>query len=238
VDIQGFGEKILHQCYEGGLLETPVDLYTLRVEDLCSLERVGKKLAQNLVDQVSAHRTIPLETLLRALGIEEFGRHVATILAQKYRELSRIRQLTVEELASIHTIGPVTAEKVVLGLQEKSPLLERLLEQITIAPHEAAAGPAPAGTGEATKPLEGKSFVFTGKLQSFERKKAQQRVQLLGGQTPSGVTADLSYLVVGDGPADRQSSKLVKAQKYIDSGAALQIISEAEFLALVGGIEQ
>jgi DNA ligase (NAD+) len=234
VDMQGFGEKLLTQAYDAGLLRGLVDLYTLEVKELVKLERVGEKSASNLLEQVEEHRTMELATFLRALGIEELGKHVSGILQGTYGSLERVRQVTVEELAAIHTIGDIIAEKVVAGLAEKSELIDQLLEYVTLTTPQAAPASA-AEDGEAAG-LAGKSFVFTGKLLAFDRKQAQKRVKALGGEAPSGVTKTLTYLVVGDGAEGRQSSKLTKAQKYVAEGAPLKIISETEFLEMVGEV--
>lgn len=228
LDIQGFGDKLLAQAYDEGLLRSPVDLYTLGVEALTRLERVGKKLAGNLVAQVDDHRQVELAAFLRALGIEELGKHVSAILAEQFGTLERVRKVTVEELAAIHTIGPIIAEKVVAGLAERAELIDRLLDHVKVL----RADEAPA-VGEAG-PLAGKSFVFTGKLLAFDRKQGQKKVQALGGETPSGVTKQLSFLVVGDGAEARESSKLKTAKKYVAEGAPLQIIGEKAFLAMIG----
>ena len=225
VDIQGFGAKLLTQAHDKGLLRGgPVALYRLQAADLLGLERVGQKLADKLVADVAAHQRLELSTFLRALGIDELGRHVAGILQQRYGTLARVRQVTAEELAEIHTIGEVIAAKVVAGLLQQAEQIDLLLEYITL---EVAAEAAAGG------PLTGQSFVFTGKLLQLERKAAQQRVKALGGDAPSGVTRALTYLVLGDGAEARKSSKQVKAEKYIADGAALRVISEGDFLQLV-----
>lgn len=232
IDIQGFGDKLLAQCYDASLLRSPVDLYTLDKDKLVELERMGDKSAQNAIDQVAEHSTIELATFLRALGIEELGKHVSAILAERYETLERVRQVGAEELAAIHTIGEIIAEKVVNGLAREAAPIDSLLQHVTIA---APAAPAAAvADGEAS--LAGQSFVFTGKLEAFDRKAAQKRVKALGGAAPSGVTKGLTYLVLGDGTEKRESSKLKKARKYVEEGAALKIISEGDFLDMVGEV--
>jgi DNA ligase (NAD+) len=228
LDIQGFGDKLLAQAYDQGMLRGPVDLYALGVDALTRLERVGVKLAGNLVAQVDDHRQVELATFLRALGIEELGKHVSAILAEQFATLERVRKVTVEELAAIHTIGPIIAEKVVAGLAEQAELIDRLLEHVVVLRADQAPAAAAAGL------LTGKSFVFTGKLLAFDRKQGQKKVQALGGETPGGVTKQLTYLVVGDGAEARESSKLKTAKKYVAEGAPLKIIGEKEFLAMIG----
>lgn len=119
----------------------------------------------------------------------------------------------------------------VKGLEDKAPLLEALLGEVELFVERRAASAAPGQTG-AAGPLAGKSFVFTGTLTAFDRKTAQKKVFALGGEAPDGVSKTLSYLVVG--AEERKSSKLTKAEKLIAEGAPLRILSEAEFLEMIG----
>lgn len=238
VDLLGFGDKLLGDAFDKGLLRGPADLYRLTRADLLRLERVGEKLADRLLRQLAARRRLPLEVLLRALGIEELGQHVARLLAQHFTSFERVRRVTVAELAALHSVGPVIAAKVVRGLEEAAPLIEALLAEVVL---EAGARGGPPGApedadaaGDRRGPLSGKSFVFTGKLQTLERKAAQRDLAACGATTPAGVSQELDYLVVGAGDAAAPpSSKLLKAQRLQAEGARLQIISEQEFLALL-----
>jgi len=227
-DIQGLGDKLLSDAYEKGMLRSPADLYELTAERLLQLERVKEKTANNILASIDAHRTLDLATFLRALGVDELGKHVSVILAERYHTLDAVRRVEREELAAIHTIGEIIADKVVAGLAARAPLIDRLLQHVTLA----GPGAIPAEGGA----LAGQSFVFTGKLEAFDRKKAQKRVKALGGAAPSGVTKGLTYLVVGDGSEKRESSKLTKARKYIADGAAIKIIGEGDFLDMVGEV--
>ena len=88
-------------------------------------------------------------------------------------------------------------------------------------------------------PLAGASFLFTGAMEQMARKEAQELVRTAGGSTPSSVSASLDYLVLGDKDHPRylggwRSSKLKKAEKLIEGGSALRIISESEFLERIG----
>ncbi len=234
LDILGFGDKLLASAYDAGALKSPADLYTLTEEKLLGLERVGPKLAAKLIKEIADRRQIRLSVFLRALGIDDLGRHVAEILEEHCGELDKVRRITVEELSSIHTIGTETAQSVVKGLKDRGKLIDALLKHVTLGAAARAKGGAAAAGDEAEGggALAGKSFVFTGTLTAFDRKTAQKKVEALGGTAPSGVTKDLSYLVVG--PEERKSSKLVKAEKYVAEGAALKIISEQDFLRMIG----
>ena len=223
VGIDGFGEKILAALYDSGQVTDPAELYDLTVEELLPMERMGETLAAKLVANVAARRRIPLSLFLQGLGIRELGRHAAKILAG-FGSLERVRSLTEEELSEIHTIGPVIAGEVVRGLKDKSPLIEKLLERITVEEGEAVS--------EKKGPLSGSSFLFTGKLLSMERGAAEELVEEKGGRAAQSVTKELDFLVVGDGGG--AGSKLEKARKLSEKGGKVKVISEEEFLSMVG----
>jgi DNA ligase (NAD+) len=234
-DIQGFGDRMLGELYDRGLVRGPADLFKLQVGDLLPIERVGEKLATKLVNEVAARRTLPLDTFLRSLGVDELGKHVSKILASEYRTLDAVLALSAEELAAIHTIGDVIARSVTEGLKAVRPLIDELLHYITIAPPDERQEAAQAqGTG----PLAGESFVFTGKMARLERKAAQQKVLALGGSIPDAVSKTTTYLVVGDDKPDgKKSTKEKSADKLVAAGAPLKIISESEFLARIEALE-
>ncbi len=228
VDLQGFGPKVITAAADAGLLATPADYYTLRASDLEGLERLGEKSAQNLVAQVDAHRELPLAVFLQALGIEHLGKQNATLLAGEFLTLARVRSLTRADLIAIRGIKDAIADALVDGLTSRRELIDALLLHVTVQDGERPT----AVTGGA---LQGKSFVFTGALEGFTREQAQARVLALGGETPSGVTKSLTYLVVGAGKGSK-SSKQTKAESLIAAGAPLQVLSEDEFLRLCGGV--
>ncbi len=229
VDIQGFGPKVISAAVDAELLSTPADFYTLRAADLEALERLGEKSAQNLIDQIDAHRELPLAVFLQALGAPHLGKQNAQLLAGEFTSLQRILGLGRDDLMTVKGIKDAIADAIVDGLKARAELVEALLRHVKVADAErpeAVAGGA----------LTGKSFVFTGTLEGFTREQAQARVQALGGEVPSGVNKALAYLVVGAGKGAK-SSKQKKAEELIAAGAALKVISEAEFLELSGGIE-
>jgi DNA ligase (NAD+) len=234
VDIQGFGPKVVTQAVDAGLLSSPADFYTLRTEDLENLDRLGRRSAQNLVDQVEAHKSIELSVFLQALGIDHLGKQNAILLAEEFRTLAAVRALDRDALLAVHGIKDAIADAILGGLTAHSELIDALLAHVTVvdlgeAP--AAKEAASADLGETV--LGGKSFLFTGALEAFTRKEAEEKVEQYGGVSAAGVSKTLDYLVVGAGKGAK-SSKQKKAEKLIEAGAALKIISESEFLALIG----
>jgi len=229
VDIQGFGPKVIAAAVDAGLLSTPADYYTLRATDLGELERLGEKSAQNLIDQIEAHRELPLAVFLQALGVEHLGKQNAQLLAGEFETLQRIVGLGRADLMAIRGIKDAIADAIVDGIKARAELIDALLKHVEVARGEKPERPAGGA-------LTGKSFVFTGTLEGFTREQAQARVQELGGECPSGVNKALGYLVVGAGKGAK-SSKQKKAEELIAAGAPLKVLSEAEFLELTGGIE-
>ncbi len=234
----GFGPIVLAQLFDAGLLRSVADFFRLEAHRIQHLERMGERSAQKLVANVQSCRRLPAEVFLRALSIDELGKHVSKLLAETYGNLDRIRALEASELAGLHTIGDTIAQAVVEGLKEKSKLIDELLGFITLSwPGELA-----SETPITRSALSGKSVLFTGAMASMTRGKAQDLVNAHGATAAGAVTKTLDLLVLGDKDMDRfktgwRSSKLQKAEQLIGQGAALKIISESDFLALVNAIE-
>lgn len=220
--IEGFGSVWLDTLTRAEILRTPIDLYTLKAEDVLHLEGVGEVRAQKWIESVDQTRTLPLATFLCALGIRDLGKSASQALAERYRSLSALRLAQTDEIESLHNFGALTAHYIVEGLKQRAELIEALLSHITVQDVEEPE----SDQFEGILPLSGKSFVFTGTLVCMKRAAAQERVRALGGTTPNGVSAKLSYLVIGD--EGRAGSKKTKAEKL-----KIPILSEAEFLSLL-----
>lgn len=226
VGIDGFGPKIITKAVDAGLLSVPADYYRLTVEQLSSFDRLGRRSAQNLVDEVTAHRSIPLPTFLQSLGIDHLGKQYALLLADNFGTLKRVRTVTREQLLELRGIKDAIADSLVAGLEHRKDMIDGLLAEVTVPEWEVAAVPE---TGEG--PLAGKSFLFTGTLEALNRKTAQEKVVAMGGVAANSVTKTLDYLVIGAGRGQK-SSKQKKAEKLVADGAPLQIISEEDFLTM------
>ena len=225
LDIQGLGPKVLRSLFNAGLVKTPANLFRLRKPDLMGLERMGDTLADKLLANIQARRTLPLAQFLTALGIDELGPTVADLVAQHHPSLAALRTVSADELATIHGVGPSIGQALVAGLATRAALLDDLVAFITLT--------GPAKPVSSNHVLSGKSVVFTGTLARMDRKDAQKKVQALGGKTPSGVTKDLDYLVLGVEKNGAESSKLKTARKLQAAGSALQVMSEDAFLELL-----
>ncbi len=229
LEIDGFGPKLLDALIEADLVHDAADLYQLRPETLQRLPRMGATLATRLCANVEARRKVTLPALLVSLGIDSLGKHAADLLATRWT-LDELRQLSIAELAALHSLGSLTAARIVEGLHDAAPLLERLLKEIRIVEVERAGGQG----GK----LAGQQVVFTGKLERMGRRDAQQWVVRQGGVAGAAVTAETTMLVVGGDElaADPPSSKLARARRSLQAVGKPQILSEEAFFALVDAL--
>jgi len=218
--IEGFGSVWLDVLTREKVLNTPVDLYTLQAKDVLHLEGVGKVRAQKWLESIDIARELPLATFLCALGIQDLGRSTSQALAEHYLSLTKVRAALVEDIATLHNFGALTASHITQGLQSRAALIDTLLEHVKVI------DVSPTQKPEGSTPLTGQSFVFTGTLVKMKRADAQELVRTLGGETPSGVSTKLSYLVIGD--EGKAGSKRVKAEKL-----QIPILSEREFFDLL-----
>lgn len=224
IDCEGFGPKLLEQLVAQDVVQDPADLYALTEEQLLALPRMGETLARKLLAHLQERLVLPLDALLRGLGVPELARHMSRLVARG-RTLDDVLALTEEELAAYHGVGPRIAPAIVHGLRDKLWLIDKLRAVVTIEPMQETA--VQSGT------LAGKRVLFTGTLVRMERKAAQALVERHGGSNASGISKELDYLVVGAGGG--AGSKVTKAQKLIDDGAPLQIVEEEQFWEILGG---
>jgi DNA ligase (NAD+) len=221
MDIRGIGEQISAMLLKEGLVSDFSDLYYLKDkrDSLLSLERMAQKSVDNLLDAIEKSKNRPLAKVIYSLGIRHIGEETAEILAKKFHSLGALANASREELMSIPTIGPKIADSVVAFFRqaENQRIVRRLkeagvkLEERVIKPEEL--------------PLAGQEFVITGKLETFSRQEAEEKIKALGGSTSSSVSRKTTYLVVGADPG----SKLARAQEL-----GTKQLTEEEFLRLLG----
>lgn len=217
MDIDGLGDKLVHQLVETKLVEDLAGLYHLELDRLADLERMGEKSAENLLARIESSKDTTLDRLLNGLSIRHVGEATAKALADHFGDVRRIVSATEEELREVRDIGPEVARAIVEFFAE--PRNRRQVERLL------AAGVRPAWQRRRSGKLSGKRFVFTGAIGSLSRHEAQARVEGLGGAVASSVSKNVDYVVAGE----EAGSKLKKAK---DLG--LTILSEEEFLDLVG----
>jgi DNA ligase (NAD+) len=220
MNIEGLGESLIDQLVERGLVKDVADLYHLNEPTLVALERMGKKSAAKLLDQIERSKSTDLWRLINGLGIRHVGERGAQVLVEAFGSVDRMRQASLEELQQVREIGPVLAASVRLWLDV--PANRRLLERLAQAGVRMEAPRRERIDGP--QPLAGQTFVLTGTLAAMSRDEAQQRIEALGGKVTGSVSKKTSYVVVGTDAG----SKLGKAQAL-----GVTTLDEPAFLHLI-----
>jgi DNA ligase (NAD+) len=222
MDMRGVGEAMSSTLLEEHLVSDVADLYSLEVEDLLKLERMGEKSASNIVTAIQSSKVRPLPRLLYGLGIPHVGGQMAELLASRFPSIEELAAASEEQLMSVPSIGHKIADSVVAFFrQENNRLVIRKLKDAGVKMTEEKADQHEG------LPLSGLEFVITGTLISTSRQKAQERIRAMGGVVKDDVTRKTDYLVVGAEPG----SKLARARTW-----GIRVINEEEFLRLAGGI--
>jgi DNA ligase (NAD+) len=209
----------VRQLLEAGLISDPASLYGLTVAVLAALPRLGERSAEALVAAIDASRSQPLSRLLFGLGIPDVGEETAKLLARRFGTADRLRSATLEEIESIHGVGPSIAASVKgwFGVEENRALVAALAAcGVNMAePRHAEAGGA----------LLGKKIVLTGTLPTLARGEAKELVERAGGKAIDSVSKNTDFVVAGA----EAGSKLDKARAL-----GIEVIDEAELLRRIG----
>jgi len=232
MDIEGLGDKLVEQLVDQDIIHDVADLYSLDVDTLAGLERMGKKSAENLVNALEASKRTTLERFLFALGIREVGEVTARALARTFgasdargmadkrrarADIERLAKATQEELEAIPDIGPVVAEHIVRFFKQRHnrDVIDKLLKAgITWPPQDVPAA----------QPLKGKTYVLTGTLSGMTRNEAKEKLQALGAKVSGSVSAKTTAVIAGESPG----SKLAKAEKL-----GVPVLSEDDLIELL-----
>lgn len=221
LDIEGLGAETIELLYREKLVENPADFYTLTLEQLLPLERMAEKSATNILEGVERSKQMPFEKVLYGIGIKHVGETIAKKLVKDYPSIHLLKGASIEELIQTPDIGL----KIAHSIKEFFEVSENLLMLERLEAHGVQLEKIQSDNEPLDNRLEGKTFLFTGKLTLFTREKAEQMVEDYGGKNVSSVSKNLNYLVVGE----KAGSKLKKAQ---DLGS-VTILDENEFLLLL-----
>jgi len=217
MDIEGLGDKFVEQLLGLKLVQSVADLYYLTRDDFMQFERMGDKLASNLLGAIEASKHRDLGRFIFALGIRHVGERTAKSLAQAFGSLDNLQRATFDELVSIRDIGATVAQSICTFFenQDNREVIRRMLEAgVTPAVEQKKVG------GRFT----GKTFVFTGALSRFTREEAQRLVEADGGTAVGSVSKKTGYVVAGEDAG----SKLAKAREL-----GVTVLTEDEFVALI-----
>ncbi len=222
MDIDGLGEKLVDQLVDKGLVKDVADIYYLTKEQLLGLERMGEKSAQNLLDAIERSKHTTLARFLYALGIREVGEATAATLARHFGSLERIMNASEEELMEVPDVGPVVAQQIraFFRQQHNREVIDKL-KKAGVHWEEGAPEVGP-------KPLEGKTFVLTGALDSMTRDEAKERLEALGARVSSSVSRKTDFVVVGHDPGSKYDKARALGVPTLDEAAFLELLHKAE----------
>jgi DNA ligase (NAD+) len=217
MNIDGMGEALVNQLTDHGLVKNVADIYKLTKANLLSLERMGEKSAQNVLDEIEASKKLPLERVIYGLGMRFVGERTAQFLAEHFGSMDALMNASEEELQQVNEIGPRIAQSIAEFFQEprNRELVERLREaKLTFAGIKKERG---------TK-LAGKTFVLTGTL-TRPRDQVKKMIEDAGGRVAGSVSKKTDYVVAGTDAG----SKLDKAKEL-----RVSVIGEDELDDLLG----
>jgi DNA ligase (NAD+) len=219
MDIEGLGDKLVNQLVDAQLVNSYADLYGLTLEKLMTLERMGKKSAENLLQGIQVSKQRGLSRVLNAITIRHVGQRVAMVLARRFGSAASLASAGLEELSNTEEIGPIIAKSVFEFCRSDEG--KQVFEQL------AHAGVSLETSEEDSVDRSGvfanKTLVVTGTLEHYSRDEIERVIEKLGGKASGSISKKTDYLVAGQAAG----SKLQKAEQL-----GVRILTEAEFREL------
>ncbi len=218
MNIEGLGEKVIEQLMDKGLISNIADIYSLKLEDIASLKKEGKKFAENLINSINASKNNNLDRLINALGIDQVGIKTAKILAKKFKTMDALAKANFGTLTFVDEIGQITANSIrEFFMQDQTKDLIKKLKA-------AGVNMSLQKDDDADNRFLEKTFVLTGTLEKYTRDEAGRIIEKFGGKVSTAVSKKTSYVLAGEDAG----SKLTKAQSL-----GIPVISEQEFEEMI-----
>lgn len=221
MNIEGLGPETVDLFYQEGMIHNVADLYHLQATDICQLERMGEKSAENIIQGILRSKEVPFERVLFALGIRFVGETVAKKIAKAFRSIDALMSATLDDLIHVDEIGEKIAQSILLYFanEKNRALIERLREAgLKLEADE-------TDYSGYTDKLQGKSIVISGVFAHHSRDEYKEMIEKHGGKNVGSISKKTSFVLAGEnmGP-----SKLEKAQEL-----GITILNEDEFLAMI-----
>jgi len=219
MNIEGLGEALVAQLLDRGLVKSIADLYSLTEEQLLDLERIGKKSADTLLEEIAGSRSAGLARVLYGLGIRFVGERTAQLLAEEFGSMEALMAASAAELERVNEVGPRVSEAIREFFDEarNRDLVHKL---------EKAGLTMTAEKRKKTSQLEGLTFVLTGTLPNLSREEAKAKIEAAGGKVSGSVSKKTHYVVAGE----EAGSKLDKARELgvsiLDEGGLEKMLSK------------
>ncbi|MBI3208634.1 MAG: NAD-dependent DNA ligase LigA [Candidatus Solibacter usitatus] len=218
MDIDGMGEALADQLVDRGLVDGVAGIYSLTLDQLLGLERMGPKSAEKILQNIDRSRAQPLARVLNGLGIPFVGERTAQILADTFGDLDKIAAADSDALQTANEVGPKVAQSIRGFFDDaRNRDLVEVLRAAGLQFTQEIRGPVGG-------PLTGSTFVLTGTLPTMTREQAKARIEALGGKVTDSVSKKTTYVVAGEAAG----SKLTKAEKL-----GVPVLDEAGLLGLL-----
>ena len=218
MNIDGLGEAIIEQLLEKELIRNISDIYYLKLEDIASLKKDGKKFANNLIDAINKSKENDLDKLICGLGIKNVGSKLAKVLAKQFKSLDNLMNASIITLNSIDEVGEIIADSIYSFFKQEQTidLIEKLKKanvNVNYLKEETQ-----------DERFYGKTFVLTGSLEKYTRDEASEIIENFGGKTSGSVSKKTDYVLAGEDAG----SKLIKANEL-----GVKVITEQEFEEMI-----
>lgn len=219
LNIEGLGDKVVATLYEKGIITHTIDLFSLEREKLISLDRMGEKSVDNLLNAIENSKQSSLDKVIFALGILNVGKKAGKILAEKYLNLSNLMNATLDELVNLDDVGQITAESILDYLSDENNI--KFINDLIKVGMNPQYEIQEVNTDNI---LAGKTVVLTGKLVELTRNEAKEYLEKYGAKVTGSVTSKTDLVIAGE----KAGSKLAKAEQL-----GIKVINEEEFANMV-----
>ncbi|MFL2554494.1 MAG: NAD-dependent DNA ligase LigA [Candidatus Rariloculaceae bacterium] len=199
MNIEGLGARLIDQLVDNSLVVDPADLYSLSLDELQELKRMGRKSARNLINSLDRSKSTTFSRFLYALGIREVGEATAVALANDFQNLDILMVADEERLKLVPEVGPIVASHIraFFGEEHNAEVIKRLLQS-------GIAWPTPVAPISSNSPLSGKTVVLTGTLASMTRSEAKSRLAAQGAKVMNSVSRTTDIVIVGANPGSKK----------------------------------
>ena len=219
LNIEGLGDKVVTTLYEKGIIAHTIDLFSLEREELISLDRMGEKSVDNLLNAIENSKQNSLDKVIFALGILNVGKKAGKILAEKYLNLTNLMNATLDELVNLDDVGQITAESILDYLSDENNI--KFINDLIKVGMNPQYEVQEVNTDNI---FAGKTVVLTGKLVELTRNEAKEYLEKYGAKVTGSVTSKTDLVIAGE----KAGSKLAKAEQL-----GIRVINEEEFANMV-----
>lgn len=223
LNIEGLGDKVVTTLYEKGIITHTIDLFSLEREKLISLDRMGEKSVDNLLNAIENSKQNSLDKVIFALGILNVGKKAGKILAEKYLNLTNLMNATLDELVNLDDVGQITAESILDYLSDENNI--KFINDLIKVGMNPQYEVQEVNTDNI---FAGKTVVLTGKLVELTRNEAKEYLEKYGAKVTGSVTSKTDLVIAGE----KAGSKLAKAEQL-----GIRVINEEEFANMVREVE-